>query len=192
VFKRPPSMSDSMPSVALGASKRSSTAAGRPIEDDGNSAKLGARPGCTRPLPGSRVPTSERTANGTASHSLRSLCGPHPREHPRTATAAPSIFAAFRPYSRQFADLRNIGAPISTWLRYWLFGGACSRFAASMYTQCTSESSRCTCDVHPSARDPVTACERRGGLEPGPGALSPAQQALSQPNGLVTGPDWHV
>src|SRR5271154_4747859 len=46
---------------------------------------------------------------------LRSLCGPNPHEHPRipanTASAAPSIFAAFRWYSRQFADLRNIGAP---------------------------------------------------------------------------------
>jgi hypothetical protein len=41
---------------------------------------------------------------------LRSKSHEHPRIPANTATAAPSIFAAFRWYSRQFADLRNIGA----------------------------------------------------------------------------------
>lgn len=64
---------------------------------------------------GLRSPTSTpkplRSPCGPFRHLLRSLCGPNPREHPRTpantASATPSVFATFRCYSRIFAVLEE-------------------------------------------------------------------------------------
>jgi hypothetical protein len=65
-------------------------------------------------------PRSLASSCGPFCAPLRSFCGPNPHEHPRisanTVPAAPSIFAAFRWYSRQFADLRKSGRPVQVYL----------------------------------------------------------------------------
>jgi hypothetical protein len=56
-----------------------------------------------------RLYATLRPSCGPFSLSLWSLCGPHPREHPRnptnTGTAIVRSFGAFRPHSRIFAVL---------------------------------------------------------------------------------------
>jgi hypothetical protein len=90
----------------------------------------GAEVALRRPTPNagcseSCVVCHVRSSCGPFCSPLRSFCGPNPREHPRipanTASTTPSVFAAFRWYLRLFADLRQIGAPGSSWLSNAVF-----------------------------------------------------------------------